>query len=361
MANWRRITGVAGLVAGATVAAGAGAVLAAEKVAVGRIRLRADPERDEPLGQRRGRPLTVLADDGVPLYAEIDGPDNAPLTIIFCHGYALSQDVWHYQRGALAGAGRLVFWDQRGHGRSGLPGEEHASIGQLGADLYAVLTAAAPGPGPVVLVGHSMGGMTIMALARLHPELFGTKVIGAVLISTAAGGIDPTVWIPVALRPIARHAAPPVLRGVSRGGPAALVERVRQAGGDLAFLGTRFVAFGDPDVSPTVVDFLERVIRATPVAVVAEFYLALIRHDERASLGALGQVPVTVVTGERDRLVPPERSEELAAGIAGAELVRVPGAGHAVILERPDLVNDAIRELIARAAADAAEPQANSA
>jgi pimeloyl-ACP methyl ester carboxylesterase len=361
MANWRRITGVAGLVAGATVAAGAGAVLAVEKVAVGRLRLQPDPEADEPLGRLRGRALTVLAEDGVPLYAEIDGPDDAPVTIIFCHGYALSQDVWHYQRSALAGAGRLVFWDQRGHGRSGLPGQEQASIGQLGADLYQVLTAVAPGPGPVVLVGHSMGGMTIMALARLHPELFGAKVTGVVLISTAAGGVDPTFWIPVLLRPIARHAAPPVLRGVSRGGPAALVERARQAGGDLAFLGTRFVAFGDPDVSPAVVDFLERLIRATPVGVVAEFYLALIRHDERASLGILGRVPVTVITGERDRVVPSERGEELAAEIDGAELVEVPGAGHAVILERPGPVNDAIRALIARAAADAAEPQANSA
>ncbi len=106
MANWRRITGVAGLAAGAAVAAGAGVVLAAEKVAVGRIRLRPDPDADEPFGRLRGRGLTVLADDGVPLYAEISGRDDAPLTIIFCHGYALSQDVWHYQRAALAGAGR---------------------------------------------------------------------------------------------------------------------------------------------------------------------------------------------------------------------------------------------------------------
>ncbi|HUA29028.1 MAG TPA: alpha/beta hydrolase [Streptosporangiaceae bacterium] len=349
MANWRRITGVAGLVAGATVAAGAGAVIAAEKVVIGRLRLREDSEEDEPFGQLRGRALTVLADDGVPLYAEIDGPDDAPVTIIFCHGYALSQDVWHYQRRALAGAGRLVFWDQRGHGRSGLPGEERVSIGRLGADLHAVIAAVAPGPGPVVLVGHSMGGMTIMALARLHPELFGTKIVGVALISTAAGGVDPTFWIPVLLRPIARHAAPPVLRGVSQAGPAALVERARHAGGDLAFLGTRFVAFGDPDVSPTVVDFLERVIRATPVGIVAEFYLALIRHDERASLGVLGQVPVTVVVGERDRVVPQDRADELAAEIPGADLVRVPGAGHAVILEQPELVNDAIRSLLAEA------------
>ena len=376
MATWRRITGVAGLAAGA-VAAGAGAVVAAERIAIGRAELLRDNSAAENFGGLRGRALTVLADDGVPLHVEIDDPapdtpggglggdaagqPGGPATIVFCHGYTLNQDVWHYQRRALAGAGRLVFWDQRGHGRSGLPGEEHVSIGQLGADLRAVLTAVAPGPGPVVLVGHSMGGMTIMALARQHPELFGAKVTGVVLISTAAGGVDPTFWIPVLLRPIARHATPPVLRGVSQSGPAALVERVRQAGGDLTFLGTRFIAFGDPDVSPTVVDFLERVIRATPVGVVAEFYLALIRHDERASLGVLGRVPVTVVVGERDRVVPPDRGEELAADIPGAELVLVPGAGHAVILERPGLVNDAIRALLARAGAEsgAGEPRAN--
>jgi pimeloyl-ACP methyl ester carboxylesterase len=360
MASWRRITGIAGLTAGAALAAGAGAFIAAEKVAVGRLRLRPDPEADEPFGQLHGQASTVLADDGVPLHVEINGPDDAPVTIIFSHGYALSQDVWHYQRSGLAAVGRLVFWDQRGHGRSGLPGDEQVTIGQLGADLYAVLQAVSPGGAPVVLVGHSMGGMTIMALARQHPELFGTKVIGAVLISTAASGVDPTVWIPVLLRPIARQAATPVLRGVSRGRQAALVERVRSAGGDLAFLGTRFVAFGDPAASPAVVDFLERVIRATPVGVVAEFYLALLKHDERASLGTLGRVPVTVVAGERDRLVPLQQSEELAEEIPGSELVRVPGAGHAVILERPEFVNHVISDLFARSVADAT-PRATTA
>jgi pimeloyl-ACP methyl ester carboxylesterase len=351
MANWRRITGMAGLAVGAAVAAGAGAIIAAERIAIGRARLQPDPEADEPLGQLRGRALTVLADDGVPLHAEIDGPDDAPVTIIFCHGYALSQDVWHYQRRDLAPAGRLVFWDQRGHGRSGLSSSDHARVGQLGADLYAVLMAAAPGPAPAVLVGHSMGGMTIMALARLHPELFGTKVIGAVLIATAAWDVDPTAWVPVPLRPIVRLAAPPVLRGASNPAPAALVERGRQATGDLAFLGTRHFAFGDTGVSPSVVDFLERIIRATPVRVVSDFFTALAGHDEREALDVLGRVPVTVVTGERDRVVPPDRSDELAAEIRGSELVRVPGAGHAILLERPEAVNDAITGLLARSMA----------
>jgi pimeloyl-ACP methyl ester carboxylesterase len=352
MANWRRITGMAGLAVGAAVVAGAGAILAAERIAIGRARLQPDPEEDEPLGQLRGQALTVLADDGVPLHVEIDGPDDAPVTIIFCHGYGLSQDVWHYQRRDLAPAGRLVFWDQRGHGRSGLSSPEHATIGQLGADLYAVLMAAVPGRTPVVLVGHSMGGMTIMALARQHPELFGTKVIGAVLIATAARNVDPAAWVPLPLRPIVRQAAPPVLRGVSRGGPASIVERGRQAGSDVAFLATRHFAFGDSaNVSPSVVDFLERIVRATSVAVVADFFSALRDHDELAALDVLGRVPVTIVTGERDRMVPPERSDELAAEIRRSGLVRVPDAGHAVLLERPEAVNDAITGLLARSVA----------
>ncbi len=73
MSRWLQLTKAGGLAVGAA-AAGAGVVIAAEKIAVGRLRLRPDPAADEPLGQLRGRPLTVLADDGVPLHVEISGP-----------------------------------------------------------------------------------------------------------------------------------------------------------------------------------------------------------------------------------------------------------------------------------------------
>ncbi|MEP7025837.1 MAG: alpha/beta hydrolase [Actinomycetota bacterium] len=348
MARWRRITGVAGVAAG-VVAAGTGAVIAVEKFAVGRHRLRPDPEAAEPLGFLRGRPLTVLASDGVALHAEIDGPDDAPVTIIFSHGYTLNQDVWHYQRRDLGGIGRLVFWDQRGHGRSGRVSRDRVSIDQLGADLYAVLRAVAPGRGPVVLVGHSMGGMTILALAEQHPELFGTKIIGSVLISSAAAGVNPAGWLPAPVRLAMRQTTPAVLRGVARGRPAALIERARSAAGDLAFLSTRYMAFGDSKISPAVVDFLERMIRATPVDIVADFYLALLDHDKQAALSTLGQVPVVVVVGERDRLVGAALSEQLAAGIPGARLITLPETGHVAMLERPAEVNAAITSLVADA------------
>ncbi len=347
MVRWRRLSSVAGLATG-IAAASAGAVIAAEKVAVGRIRLRPDPEASEPFGQLRGRPLEVIADDGVRLHTEVCGPDDSPVTIVFCHGYTLSQEVWHYQRQDLQADYRLVLWDQRSHGRSELSDPAHVSIGQLGRDLAAVLAATAPAGAPVVLVGHSMGGMTIMALADQHPELFGSSVRGVVLISTTAM-VDPTGWLPPPLRPIGRWAAPALLRGSSRGRRAEVTERIRGAAGDLAFLSTRFIAFGDPDVSPAVVDFLERVIRATPIDVVADFYLALTEHDQRGALATLGKVPTVVLTGVDDRLVAASQTADLAAAIPGARLVRIPKAGHMVILEQPEVVTEEISDLVALA------------
>ena len=216
MAHWRRITGAAGLVVGA-VAASAGAAVAAERIAVSRLRSRAGKPGAEPFTALRGRELTVLASDGVPLHVEIDGPDTAPVTIIFCHGYTLNQDCWCFQRRDLAGH-RLVLWDQRDHGRSGRSGPGSATLDQLGADLKAVIDAAAPGPAPVVLVGHSMGGMTIMALAGQHPGMFGTKVAGAVLINTAASGLQGgSPWMPGPVRPALARALPLVLHGAAGG------------------------------------------------------------------------------------------------------------------------------------------------
>ncbi len=363
MVSWRKITGVTGLAAGA-IAAGAGAVVMAEKIAVGRIRLRPDPAAGEPFGTVSGEVMTVRADDGLPLHVEVSGPDDAPVTIIFCHGYTLNSDVWYYQRAGLSRTARCVFWDQRSHGKSGRSDPDLVTIDQLGADLHEVLLATAPGDMPVVLVGHSMGGMTVMALADQHPELFGgvghggatpqtprSKIIGAVLISTAAGTVDPVTWLPALFRPAVRAAMPSMMTGASRGRMAEVVERGRRSAGDVAFLGTRRIAFGDPGVSPTVVDFLERIIRSTPIDVIADFYVALVGHDKRHALAVLGTVPVLVLTGDRDRLVDTALSDEIASAVRDAKLVRIRGAGHAVILERPEEVNEAIAGLVTLALA----------
>lgn len=350
MVNWRRLSSVTGLAAGA-IAAGAGAVVVAEKIAVGRIRLRPDPAADEPFSDPHGEQMTVLADDGLPLHVQVCGPPDAPVTIIFCHGYALNADVWYYQRAAFCHGAKCVFWDQRSHGRSGRSDPELVSIDQLGADLHEVLMATAPGDVPVILVGHSMGGMTVMALADQHPELFGGKIIGAVLINTAAATVDPVRWLPAPLRPAVRLAVPSMMTGAAKGRIAGVVERGRQSASDIAFLGTKRLAFGDSKISPTVVDFLERIVRSTPIDVIADFYVALVGHEKRHALKVLSTIPVLVLAADKDRLVDPGFSDEIAESIRDSELVTIRGAGHVVILERPEEVNDAIARLAARAIA----------
>ncbi|GAA2450448.1 alpha/beta hydrolase [Actinomadura vinacea] len=381
----RRRIGVVGAVAGIG-AAGVGAAVGLRRLAVGRVRLRPDPDADEPFGELRGRPLTVLADDGVPLHVEIDGPDDAPLTLVFSHGYTLNQDAWHFQRRDLPrlrpgeARPRLVFWDQRSHGRSGRSKPTHATIDQTGSDLYAVLRATVRPGAPVVLIGHSMGGMSVMALADRHPELFdgaaraasgkgrkagkgksakpeadgGPRVVGVALMNTSCGDLGQmTLGLPLVLAKVLRPLAPGTLRGLGR--QADLVDRARALGADLAFIVTRHMAFADKYVSPTVVDFLEQMIRATPIDVIAEFYPELIAHDKAAALEAIGRVPVLVLSGGEDRLTPCEHGRSIADTLPDAEYVEVGEAGHVLPLEYPGVVTGGVRRLIDRVRLDREE------
>jgi pimeloyl-ACP methyl ester carboxylesterase len=341
----KRLMGIAGVVAGLG-AAGVGVAVGARKIAVGRVRLRPDPDAGEPFGELRGRPLTVLADDGVSLHVEIDGPDDAPLTVVFCHGYALNQDAWHYQRRDLPGT-RMVFWDQRSHGRSGRSRPTHATIDQSGEDLYAVLRATVGAGDPVVLVGHSMGGMSIMALADRHPELFGDQIVGVALINTSSGGLaEITLGLPLVLAKVVLPLASGVVSGLGR--RAELVDRTRHAGADIAFMVIRRMGFADKYVSPTVVDFVEEMIRNTPIDVIAEFYPALMAHDRLTSLDVIGRVPTLVMAGGEDRLTSSAHGRAIADAIDGAEMIEVAEAGHLLPLEYPGIVTGALRGLIAR-------------
>ena len=248
-----------------------------------------------------------------------------------------------------------MFWDQRDHGRSGRSAAGAASIDRLGADLDLIIKAVAPGDMPVILVGHSMGGMTIMALAGQHPELFGTKVTGVALISTAASGLSAgSPWMPGPVRPVLTRALPVVLRGAATGYRAMLVERSRRVAGDLSFLSTRFIGFGDSQVHPgggglpgaddqVHPDRGGRGVRRSPV-----------RRGHARHAGHPGPGPGGHADRRQGPAISPSLGLELAEAIPGAELVWVPGAGHALILEAPEVVNEAITGLIARVDAGSA-------
>jgi pimeloyl-ACP methyl ester carboxylesterase len=334
------------------VAVGAAAGLAAERYAVGRSRLRPDPEAREPFFRLPvDRVRSVVADDGVALHVEEVGPAgevDGP-TVVFVHGYTQELAVWHYQRQAFAAdnPGRLVFMDHRSHGKSGRSPAAHCTIDQLGRDLYAVLQACAP-RGPVVLVGHSMGGMTIMALADQHPELFGPRVVAVALLSTSTGKLAEAAFgLPSAVVPVTNRVLPFLTRGM-RTRPL-VFERGRRLGTDLAFLISRSWAFGSREVSPALVEFVERMTANTPVDVIAEFYDTFLDHDKLEALDVLGAVETLILVGSKDKLTPLSHSRTMAEALPSAQLVVVEGAGHMVQLERAPLVTLHLRALLRRA------------
>lgn len=369
---WRR-AGIAGAAIG-VVAAGAAAGVAIERLTVGRgMRRKARLALDStgPYGTLRGTPGKAYADDGTELYYEVDdvepqgGPAGrrrrlfgrkapAPVTVVFSHGYCLNQDSWHFQRAALRGVVRTVHWDQRSHGRSGrgvtqLRDGTSASIDQLGQDLKAVVDAAVP-EGPIVLVGHSMGGMTIMALAAEYPELIRERVVAVALVGTSSGRLgEVNFGLPVVGVNAVRRVLPGVLKAM--GQQAALVERGRRATADLFAGIIKRYSFASRDVDPAVERFAERMIEGTPIDVVAEFYPAFTDHDKTEVLAAFAELPVLVLAGVKDLITPSEHSEAIADVLREAELVLVPDAGHLVMLEHPEVVTDRLADLLARTGA----------
>lgn len=145
---------------------------------------------DEAPGGDRTR--LVLTADGTSLAVREIGSQMAPVTVIFAHGFCLHMDAWAPQRAYLAmvwrGRARLVFFDHRGHGGSGAADTDSYTISQLGRDLDAVIRTVAP-QGPIVLVGHSMGGMAVMSYVAHHQEAAAAQVVGVGLISTAVDNV----------------------------------------------------------------------------------------------------------------------------------------------------------------------------
>jgi len=337
-------------------AAGVAAGVAAEKLLL-RRRSNAptlDPLAGELFGQLPyDESLTVTTADGLDLHVEIvepnDGidldfglPSPAEPTLIFIHGFCLDMGTFHFQRTALTRRGdyRMVFYDQPGHGQSSKLRQGEYTLDGLGEALKRIIDETV-GDGPIVLVGHSMGGMTIMALAELYPELFLDRVRGVVFISTSAGKLDEvTFGMPDFLARFSRPLVP-VITGAGRltGG---MIDSLRRASSDLAQLLTRKYGFGTEKTSPALVRDVEQMNSNTGTEVVARYLRAIYTHARYPALEALKQTRALVICGERDRLTPPEHSAEICRILPDADFVLVPEAGHVALLERPDVVNAAL-------------------
>jgi pimeloyl-ACP methyl ester carboxylesterase len=300
------------------------------------------------------RVAAVRTPDGAEVHAVVDGSEDAPVTLVLAHGWTLAQAAWDDVADLLRpriadGELRLIRYDQRGHGRSTW-GTGEISIDRLGDDLGALLEQLVP-TGPVVLGGHSMGGMTIMCLAAARPELFGDRIGGVALVSTSAGDLTsdpPSAAARMAtIRPVVLDAA---LAG------AGLVEKLRTLLPPSHPRHRRMVRellYGADATDEMVLSGAE-IMHASTVRAFVAFLPALDEHDKRENLSALTRVPVEIFVGDEDKLTPPRHSRQLADALPEARLHRVQRTGHMLPQERPQLVVDALVRLLAAAVDDRA-------
>ncbi|MBI4260467.1 MAG: alpha/beta hydrolase [Actinobacteria bacterium] len=320
----------------AGVAAGLAAGGLAARGAVRRQRGRIDRDRLAELATLPPEDVgPVTAPDGTRIAVRAAGDPGAP-TLVFAHGFSLDMTTWHHQWTALSDRFRCVLYDHRGHGGSDRSPAGDYSLEAMAGDLRAVLDAAV-GEGPCLLVGHSMGGMTLVALAELHPEEFGGRVAGVVLADTSAGELVRGALGAVGAR-VEALLRPGIRTVLSVRHRAERMKRLFETrGADVAWAITRLTNFG-PGADPALVEYVSSLGTQAPVEVWTDALVSLVEMDLGHALEHV-RVPALVVVGSVDRLTPHASARAMAEALPDARLIVIEGSGHLPMLERPDELN----------------------
>lgn len=300
---------------------------------------------------------SVISEDGLRIHVTLRGRDDAPLTVLLSHCWTAEESDWHYQVSDLLGRYghdiRIITWDHRGHGRSDRASEATCTIPHLARDLGLVVDTYAP-EGPLVVAGHSVGGMAITAVPEERPDLM-PRVAGALFVSTTSGELGKvTLGLPAAAGHLLRDQLPFILANRSRMLSLSRRERFPVIERQIA---KRFL-FGSPARPRDVGHVVDQLIHAWPETM-SGFFRDMMEHDRIGNLAAFDDIPTTVLVGSRDLLTPPEHAGKIAQGIRGARLLVAPDAGHYLPFERRALVTDELCALVDRALAGtrAAAPQ----
>jgi pimeloyl-ACP methyl ester carboxylesterase len=281
--------------------------------------------------------VSVTTADGLALVTRQTGPEVADMTVILLHGLLGDGDSWRRQTSHLTSHHpdiRVIAYDQRGHGRSGRGCALSNTLGQLARDLDTVIDTTTP-TGHIVLVGHSMGAMTILQYLRHHQSRNTHRITGVGLIATAAADIT-------------RHGLGRLLATRLAGGACALAARIPASAEAVRITAVRAT---EPmwrlvtKKTPT----LAALINAPQLPIVAGFLDSISGFDGTTAYRALSRTPTLIMCGTVDRVTPPHHSAAIAAAVSAAEFVDVPGAGHMLMLDRPDAVNDRLDALLERA------------
>jgi pimeloyl-ACP methyl ester carboxylesterase len=275
--------------------------------------------------------------DGSRLHIQVFGAENRP-TLLLTHGWSLSRTAWDYVTGELTKRYRVVVWDLPGLGQSKGPDNRDFSIEKMANDLEAVLQATATKQ-PVILAGHSIGGMITQTFSRLHSRHLGTTVQGLVLVHTTYTNPLRTAWgnsvwtalespILVPLNFLTIALAPLVWLSNWQG----------YLNGSL-HLVTRFASFTGKQTWRQL-DHGARLAAASWPAVVARGNLAMLNFNEERTLARL-EIPVLVIAGEHDRMTLPQASEHIERLLPADRPYQIDG-GHLGFWELPTTFGEVV-------------------
>jgi pimeloyl-ACP methyl ester carboxylesterase len=280
------------------------------------------------------RELTAVSADGARLHVEVHGPADNPAapTVVLAHGWTCSTAFWAAQIRDLAVDHRVIAYDQRGHGRS--PASRACTTDALADDLEAVLAATlAPGE-KAVLVGHSMGGMTLMA-ASARPR-FREHAVAALLCSTGSSRLVAEARVvPMPAGRLRTRVTKRILGSAAPLGPVTPVARWI----------LKYATMG-PGSSPGMVEACARIVHACPRTVRHAWSKVLDVLDLDHGVRELA-VPTAVLVGTADRLTPVVHARALVATLPNCVgITELAGLGHMTPVEAPEPVTSRIRELV---------------
>ncbi|MEG3089366.1 alpha/beta fold hydrolase [Sphingomonas sp. PB4P5] len=288
----------------------------------------------DPMRVERGIGQMLDSPSGARLHVETFGSVDAP-PLVLVHGWSQDSRMWFYAKRDLARQFRVIVWDLPGLGKSKRPAGGRVCLSNFAQDLAAVVAFAGR---PAVVVGHSIGGMTIQTLARDRPELFGREVMGVVLCNTTY--VNPLKTM--VLSGLARAIRWPILEPMMRLNilllPFAWASSWQSYFSGSTHVSTR-LGFGKY-VTRSQLDASAWMMTVNSPAVSARGDLAMFRWDSELAL-ADADVPTLVIGGDIDILTKLEASRTIASATSGRLMV-VEGVNHMGPVERADLYNDAI-------------------
>ncbi|HEV7275874.1 MAG TPA: alpha/beta hydrolase [Devosiaceae bacterium] len=275
----------------------------------------------DPTRAERGNGNLIQVPSGSRLYVESTGAPDGPV-LILTHGWGMDSTIWYYARRALSRQFRIVTWDLPGLGRS----SGRISLESFAADLAALVASVGQ---PVLLVGHSIGGMTIQTLARTHPQLFGREVVGVVLLNTTY-----TNPLKTMILPRLAQALRPLLEGGFRLQiwlqPLFWVIAWQSYISGSTHMLNR-LAFG-PHVTRSQLGHTALLTTRNPPAAMARGNLAMFDWDATGVMSRV-TVPVLVLGGDIDIVTKVEASKAIASSSPGALLEVVGSANHMGMLD----------------------------